>query len=280
LIETAKFIDCYKESEALTAWDLPDMVLGLQSGIIFHAPEVEYSPLKPFFERGGVTSGEVYLLFHSAKEALPFFLSLIYGFATPLPIIGPPILQKYLLPLEYELPTEVLEATSILPDVLMLGLKVVFCGTAVGVESAKVGAYYAGRGNRFWSILHETGLTSDILEPHKFRSLTRQDIGLTDLIKSRSGTDKDIPEPTEDCIADLRSKVKWFEPKVLAFNGKKAARWFLELKSTREIDYGLQQATIGQTVIFVLPSTSAASGHWDESPWHKLAEFVREMRKA
>jgi len=43
---------------------------------------------------------------------------------------------------------------AILPDVLKLDLKVVFCGAAVGSTSARVGAYYAGRdawhGYPFW----------------------------------------------------------------------------------------------------------------------------------
>jgi TDG/mug DNA glycosylase family protein len=39
---------------------------------------------------------------------------------------------------------------SVLPDVLKPGLKVVFCGTAVGNKSARASAYYAGRGNQFW----------------------------------------------------------------------------------------------------------------------------------
>jgi TDG/mug DNA glycosylase family protein len=56
----------------------------------------------------------------------------------------------------------------ILPDVLQPNLKVVFCGTAVSRRSAEVGAYYAGRGNRFWEMLHRSGLTPRKLAPHKF----------------------------------------------------------------------------------------------------------------
>jgi TDG/mug DNA glycosylase family protein len=48
----------------------------------------------------------------------------------------------------------------VLPDLLQLGLKVVFCGTAVGDQSARRGAYYAGPGNQFWNILAETGTLS------------------------------------------------------------------------------------------------------------------------
>ena len=37
---------------------------------------------------------------------------------------------------------------SVLPDVLAPGLRIVFCGTAVGVTSAQLGAYYARPGNK------------------------------------------------------------------------------------------------------------------------------------
>jgi TDG/mug DNA glycosylase family protein len=37
----------------------------------------------------------------------------------------------------------------ILPDVLMPGLKLVFCGTAAGTVSARRGQYYAHPQNRF-----------------------------------------------------------------------------------------------------------------------------------
>lgn len=108
---TAEFIDNYKQKESLTEWDLPDIVVGLEKGLIIHAPSVEYSVLRPFFEKGGVTSGEVYWLVPSPDEALPLFLSLIYSFSTPVPTVASPILQKYLLPLEIKVATEVYGVT-------------------------------------------------------------------------------------------------------------------------------------------------------------------------
>jgi len=45
---------------------------------------------------------------------------------------------------------------AVLPDYLAPGLKVVFCGTAVGEQSAARGHYFAGRGNDFWRLLDQT----------------------------------------------------------------------------------------------------------------------------
>src|SRR5438876_1986095 len=111
---------------------------------------------------------------------------------------------------------------TILPDVLERGLKAVFCGTAVGPTSARLGAYFAGRGNRFWDVLHRVGLTPRKLQPREYHDLVNYGIGLTDLAKKRSGTDQQVAARDFD-TEGLRAKIRRYEPKALAFNGKTAA---------------------------------------------------------
>lgn len=159
-----------------------------------------------------------------------------------------------------------------LPDVLMAGLGVVFCGTAAGAQSARAGAYYAGRGNKFWRTLYATGLTPRLLEPADFRSVTQYGIGLTDIAKTYSGADSGLRRGHFDADG-LRHKIEEYAPRVFAFNGKKAAQAFYGIN---DLAYGRQAKAVGSTVIFVLPSTSgAASGFWDVRDWQRLAEAVR-----
>jgi TDG/mug DNA glycosylase family protein len=161
---------------------------------------------------------------------------------------------------------------SVLPDVLAPGLKVVFCGTAVGDQSARAGAYYAGPGNQFWKVLFRVGLTPRQLRPQEFHLLLEHGIGLTDLAKTRFGSDSSLVASDFDCDA-LIVKIKKFAPQALAFNGKQAAK---EFYNRRYVDYGRWPEPLGQTVVFVLPSTSgAARRYWDESYWRELADFVR-----
>lgn len=163
---------------------------------------------------------------------------------------------------------------AILPDLLGPGLRLVFCGMAAGHASAARRAYYAGPGNRFWPMLHATGLTRRLFRPEEFPALIALGIGLTDIAKSASGPDRAIPRRAEDA-ADLRRKIEAHAPRVLAFNGKCAAGRFLGGRS----GYGWQAETIGPTRLFVLPSTSgAARGFWDEAPWRELAAAVRDLR--
>ena len=60
-----------------------------------------------------------------------------------------------------------------LDDVLEPGLSVVYCGTAAGTRSAAVRQYYAGRGNKFWPILHEVVLTPRLLAPSEYLLLPK-----------------------------------------------------------------------------------------------------------
>ena len=75
-------------------------------------------------------------------------------------------------------------------DVLTTGLDLVICGTAASSVSAQRGQYYAGPGNRFWTILWETGLTDRLLEPPEYGSLLDYRIGLTDFqnVRDMEGT--------------------------------------------------------------------------------------------
>ncbi|MEP7292843.1 MAG: mismatch-specific DNA-glycosylase [Chloroflexota bacterium] len=159
----------------------------------------------------------------------------------------------------------------VLPDLLESGLKVVFCGTAAGAESAKRRAYYAGLNNKFWRTLHEIGLTPHRLNPSDYRQLLQFGIGLTDIAKTYSGADSGLRQGHFD-RSGLRFKIEKYAPRAFAFNSKEAAKRFYK---TNQIEYGQQPETVGVTTMFVLPSTSgAASGPWNIAHWQRLADFL------
>jgi TDG/mug DNA glycosylase family protein len=158
-----------------------------------------------------------------------------------------------------------------LNDLLVPGLKIVFCGTAAGEVSAARGEYYAGPGNKFWPILFEVGLTPRRLFPWEYKNLLEFGIGLTDVVKGQAGGDTsiDFGRSSPDSV---RQKIEQFSPTVLAFNGKKAAQVFL---GERRVELGLHARRVGSTRLFVAPSTSgAANGYWNVDVWYELAELV------
>jgi hypothetical protein len=75
-----------------------------------------------------------------------------------------------------------------LPDLLAPGLRAVIVGTAVADASAARGHYYAGPGNEFWQLLHDSGLTAERLTPDRDLDILGFSLGLTDLVKRRSAS--------------------------------------------------------------------------------------------
>ncbi len=166
-------------------------------------------------------------------------------------------------------------AQPVLPDVLAPNLDVVFCGSAVGRKSAAAAAYYAGPGNRFWTTLHEIGLTPRRLDPHEYSRVVECGIGLTDLAKYRSGGDHELRADDDD-VAALRAKIQTWAPLAIAFNGKRAGHRVLG----PDVGYGPQDERIGASRAFVLPSTSgAARRYWDVAAWRALVAHLTHRRK-
>ena len=160
---------------------------------------------------------------------------------------------------------------DVLPDVLGPHLKVVFCGSAVGKQSAERRAYYAGDGNKFWSTLCSIGLIDRLLEPHEYQELLKYRIGLTDLAKNVSGSDS-VLRPTDFDRDRLRKSVLSHNPFALAFTSKKAGETFFDKK----ISWGQQPKLLGTTRVYVLPSTSGlANAHWNQGWWRQLAEDIK-----
>lgn len=162
-----------------------------------------------------------------------------------------------------------------LKDVLAHNLDVVFCGTAKSEVSVRLGYYYAGPGNKFYSILHQVGFTPYKLMPSDCYKINQYKLGLTDLVHTQFGNDKDISDDSFD-VPSFIEKIELYKPKYLAFNSKKGASFALGFRGvTSFVDYGLQNKVIGSSKIFVLPSTSGnARRYWDESYWLELKQLV------
>lgn len=162
---------------------------------------------------------------------------------------------------------------EVLPDVLRAGLRIVFCGTAAGTVSAARGCYYAHPQNKFWRALHAAGLTPRLLAPAEYADLPHYGIGLTDIAKTVSGMDKQLPSGVlgQAACDALRVKIHAAAPKILAFTSLTAGRRYLRCEAA----FGEQPERIGPTRLWLLPSPSpAAHWNWDEAWWRALARAI------
>jgi TDG/mug DNA glycosylase family protein len=140
-----------------------------------------------------------------------------------------------------------------LPDYLRKGMKLIIVGCNPGERSARVGHYYAGRGNQFWPLLYESGVVPEMLSYNDDKRLVEFGVGLTDLVKrpTKSMEEVERQEFAEGRVL-LAQKLEELKPRVVAFNGKGVYERF----SGRTCKLGLQKETLYGASVFVLPSTS------------------------
>ena len=141
-----------------------------------------------------------------------------------------------------------------LPDYLRRGMKLLVVGCNPGERSARVGHYYAGRGNHFWPLLYDSGVLPEPLEYRDDKRVIEFGIGLTDLVKRpTSGIEEIGREEFAEGRILLARKLEEHAPRVIAFNGKLVFEKFAQ----RPCKLGLQNERLYGARVFVLPSTSA-----------------------
>lgn len=164
-----------------------------------------------------------------------------------------------------------------LPDYLRRGMKLIVVGCNPGDRSARVGHYYAGRGNQFWPLLYDSGILPELLPYTDDKRLIEFGIGLTDLVKraTRGAEELDRQEFAEGRIL-LAQKLEEYTPRVVAFNGKDVFEKFAQ----RPCKLGLQKENLYGARVFVLPSTSGqnAAGRGVKLRYfRRLAEVLRRL---
>jgi double-stranded uracil-DNA glycosylase len=166
-----------------------------------------------------------------------------------------------------------------LPDYLRRGLELVIVGLNPGERSARVGHYYAGRGNTFWDLLYESGLTPERLRPEEDARVLEFGLGLTDVVKCGSKSASDLgAEDFRRGLARLRACLHRAGPRVVAFNGKLGCEKFIG----HPAKLGWQRERFEGMRIFVLPSTSGRNSTLTRAAklawFRRLAREVRDVR--
>jgi TDG/mug DNA glycosylase family protein len=160
---------------------------------------------------------------------------------------------------------------SAVPDVLGPDLRVVFCGINPGFVSAAAGAHFANPRNDFWRLLHEAGFTPSLLAPEEQFEALRLGIGLTNAAQRTTRGSGDLrradfagsAERLERLAAELR-------PRWIGFVGKEAYRGTFGERP----ELGEQARRLGNTRLFVLPSTSPANA---AVPYAERLKWFREL---
>jgi len=161
---------------------------------------------------------------------------------------------------------------SAVPDVLAPGLAAIFCGINPGRVSAAAAAHFANPRNDFWRLLHAAGFTPRLLEPSEQFELPAFGYGLTNAAYRTTPGSGDLRKADfAGSMARLERLALELRPRALAFVGKEAYRGAFGERPL----LGPQQRRLGETLLFVLPSTSPANA---AVPWEERLRWFRSLR--
>ncbi|MGO8677065.1 MAG: G/U mismatch-specific DNA glycosylase [Limisphaerales bacterium] len=164
-------------------------------------------------------------------------------------------------------------ADRTVPDVVAMGLQILFCGINPGLYSAFAGHHFARPGNRFWPALFASGLTDRLLRPDEERELLRLGCGITNLVARASAAADELSR--EELVAGARAlerKVRKCRPRTVAILGIGAYR---QAFGRPAATIGPQPAEMAGASIWVLPNPSGLNAHFTPK---SIAEVFRELR--
>lgn len=158
-----------------------------------------------------------------------------------------------------------------LPDILAQNLTVIFVGLNPGKTAAVAGHHFYNRSNRFWRVLHQSGLTPIQIEPENDRSILDYGYGLTTAVArpTRSAAEVSRQEFTASARA-LGKKVKALKPHAIAFLGKAA---YAAITKNPIVDWGRQPEPFADAEVWVLPNPSGLNRNF------QLKELVAAYSK-
>ncbi len=137
-------------------------------------------------------------------------------------------------------------------DLLVPGLKLVFCGYNPSLTSGRSGHHYAHPGNRFWRVLFTSGITNRLYEPGEDERLLDLGIGFTNLCSRPTRRADELTREEIRAGADaLRAKLERFQPRAVAYTGIGVYRWF---RATSKVAWGVQDTAAAPGVIDVVVS--------------------------
>ena len=160
---------------------------------------------------------------------------------------------------------------SPLPDVLAPGLRIVFCGINPGRVSAAAGAHYANPRNDFWRLLYAANLTPRLLAAAEQHLALEHGLGLTNAVARMTPGSGDLRRSDYARSATRLTKIaRDLRPAWIAFVGKAAYEGTFGERAT----HGPQARRLGDTQLFVLPSTSPANA---AVPWSERKRWFQEL---
>ena len=133
--------------------------------------------------------------------------------------------------------------------------------------------HFAHPRNDFWRLLHAAGFTPRLLSPDQQDELPAFGIGITNAAWRTTRGSSDLRRADFAGSAErLERLARELRPRSIGFVGKEAYRGPFGGRP----EHGLQEGRLGETQLFVLPSTSPANA---AVPWDERLRWFRALRR-
>ncbi len=165
-----------------------------------------------------------------------------------------------------------------LRDHIKPGVRVLFVGINPGLRSAATGHHFAGYSNRFWKLLFESKFVSEPLTYRDDWRLPEWQLGLTNIIQ-RPSKGIDVFKPSDYAAGQKRllARVRRYRPAIVALLGVTIFRTLFPRTGAKTISLGLQDETLGNARIFLLPNPSGRNAHYS---YRTMLTAFRALRNA
>jgi TDG/mug DNA glycosylase family protein len=161
-----------------------------------------------------------------------------------------------------------------LPDVIAPDLDVLFCGINPGLYTAAVQQHFGRPGNRFWPTIYKAGFTPRLFHPSEQRELLQYGCGITNVVARATTAAAELTSAElVEGARILEAKIRRYRPRVLAIVGIGAYRTGFNRPRAKT---GLQEETIGDTRIWILPNPSGLNANYRPA---ELVDLYRELRE-
>jgi TDG/mug DNA glycosylase family protein len=156
-----------------------------------------------------------------------------------------------------------------LPDTVGPDMRLLVCGLNPSLHSADLGVGFGRAGNRFWPAALAAGIVSVDRDPH--HALRHHGVGMTDLVKRATPRADEITnDEFRDGLARLERLCAWLRPAAVCMVGLSGWRAAVDRKAAA----GWQDHTLGDSPVYVMPSTSGLNAH------AQLPDLTEHLRAA
>ena len=165
-----------------------------------------------------------------------------------------------------------------LPDIVAPNLDVLIVAINPSLRSAAAGYSFASKGNPFWRLLHESGLTKVLLEPEEGARLPEFGVGLASGVRRATRTAAELTRAEQQLGAKRVARlVATLRPRYVALLGLTLYPIFFPTGTER--GPGLKTDTVSGSPVFVLPNPSglnrAYPGFQKKLIWYReLAQLL------